>query len=274
MIQFEDLMGQIDADKNELFEKIQGLEEENELLVNEKHNMKIEVAQVNHQKIDLESQLKACREQMKVLDSLNNYKEEALQEQKDSDKEMTKLINHVNSLKTAMKEMQEQDQVKQNKYQKSELAIIQLKSELQKEKDFVQDLKKEIAELRQKYMDSLEHKKTDLGMSNLMASKMFNIYKMRESTRLSYNMPISFQGEPLKQDPSAILAGKGAQNIKDADGVTNQRPSLRDSTMMSRLSSNISKRQPFWIVHEYFESFLVFKEKRLSCYIRQKQCNQ
>ena len=64
---------------------------------------------------------------MKVLDSLNNYKEEALQEQKDSDKEMTKLINHVNSLKTAMKEMQEQDQVKQNKYQKSELAIIQLK---------------------------------------------------------------------------------------------------------------------------------------------------
>ena len=48
MIQFEDLMGQIEADKNELFEKIQGLEEENELLVNEKHNMKIEVAQANH----------------------------------------------------------------------------------------------------------------------------------------------------------------------------------------------------------------------------------
>lgn len=232
MAQFEELMGQIENDKNELFDKISGLEEENETLVNEKHSLKIELAQANHQKTDFETHLKASREQLKVLESLNTYKEEALTSEKEAGKEIIDARNQIIGLQKTVKELRDEEELKHNKYQKSELAIIQLKSEVQKEKDFIDVLRTEIAELRQKYTDSVDHKKQELGISNLMASKMFNIYKVRESTRQSNNMPISFYGDKPSTDPSAILAG-GGKVLGDQD-QNRLRPSTRDSTVMSR----------------------------------------
>lgn len=257
MIQFEELLGQIESDKNEMFDKISYLENENEGLVNEKHALKVELAQLKASKADLDGQHKAVLEQLNILESLNNYKQDELNEKKEASKIIEDLKKQIDQLQGLITSMREKDENTTKKCQSLEQLNIQLLADLKKESDYVNDLKREIKEMRAKYLEGIEEKKLALNISNLMASKMYNYYgKNRESVvqggginnasaiQKSAFMIETKDMKPL--NPNAVPDKPfGGANRQFAESIrpnarNSARPSLRESTMMSNFTLTFS----------------------------------
>lgn len=87
MAQFEELLNQIEIDKNELFDKISNLEEENEQHLKEKHALKVELIQTKTALTDCQAQLQKEKDHINMLESLNTYKDEEIKEFGDASKE-------------------------------------------------------------------------------------------------------------------------------------------------------------------------------------------
>lgn len=241
MVQFEELMGQIEGDKEELFEKINLLEEENEQHIKEKHSLKVELIQTKSAKTDLEAQLKKATDHINLLESLNTYKDDELKEIGDVSKDaQTAKAQYNQSQKTVADLRREIDELLALKHELRE-ENIQLSQDLQKEKEYSEVVKKELKDIRAKYDGQLQTRKTDLGISNLAASRMYTYYNMRESinNRLSnMNMPVSFAGTDNRMSKGGARAGgEIRQSVNPgresaAGGIG--RASLRSSIMMSR----------------------------------------
>ena len=246
---FEDLMNQIESDKNELFEKIRFLEDENEALLTEKHSLKIEHAQLQVQKSDLDVQLRKTKEQLAILESINDFKQEEVQDLSAEGKTVRALTEQLKQSQKLLSEMRTEEVVTKRDLQSLRDENIELKSDLEKEQQLVQLLRKELNDVRSKYSESLDYRKQDLGLSNIMASKMFAQYKMRESShpaRVSAvisQQPMSFYGEPVPGRPGAFganphdpLKASTFDQARDKDIHTSQfRGSTRESIMLSTL---------------------------------------
>lgn len=181
MSQCEELVVQIEHDKSELFDKVQSLEEENETLIKEKLELKVELSHSQTVKADAELQIKKLRDQIKVLESISNYQEEELQGEKLNAKQVEELKQRLVESQKQLEELRvEQDEEKQ-KYLRLEKVCAQLRSDLQREADFGNSMKKEITELRTKYLEGIEGRKQELGLSALAASKLYTAYKIRET---------------------------------------------------------------------------------------------
>lgn len=238
MAQFEELMNQIESDKNELFEKISNLEEENEQHLKEKHSLKVELIQSKTLQQDTEVQLKRAREHINMLESLNTYKDDELKEIGDLSKESENVKAQFSRSQKSLTELRQELEEMLKKRQQLEQHNIQLTEDLAKERDYSSTVKQELKDLKAKYLDSVEQKKVELGLSNLAASKMFTYYKMRESinNRLSnLNMPMSFAGEEnLESNPMKAFADV-RQSLAGRESTAINRMSLRNSVMQSRL---------------------------------------
>jgi chromosome segregation ATPase len=249
MTMFEDLMNQIETDKNELFDKIRFLEDENEALLTEKHSLKIELTQLQVQKSDLDVQLRKTKEQLAILESINDFKQEEVQDLSVEGKSIKALTDQLKQTQKLLGEMRTEDVVTKRDLQALRDENIELKSDLEKEQQLVLLLRKELNDVRNKYSESLDYRKQDLGLSNIMASKMFAQYKMRESTnppRVSAvisQQPMSFYGEPGPGRPGAFganlqdpLKASAFDQARDKDINQSQfRGSTRESIMLSRI---------------------------------------
>jgi DNA repair exonuclease SbcCD ATPase subunit len=227
MTQLEELLNEIEKDKDELFQRIGNLEEENERLLNEKHELKQELNQTLALKKDQEQQMKSYKGQIKILESLNNYKDDELKDTAGEKRLKTGLEEEVSELRGLLTKMREEEEINNEEKMKLTLANVELKTDLEREKEYIANLKREINEFRLKHAENFDLQKTNLNMSNLIASKMFNHYRMRETMRQSTGggMPTSFVGEaPVKQ----YQAGLQESNL-----VNSTRPSLRESCMIS-----------------------------------------
>lgn len=251
MVQFEELMTQIESDKNDLFEKLNILEEENEQHLKEKHALKVELIQAQTAQADLDAQLKKATEHINVLESLNTYKDDELKEIGDVKKDaQTTKAQFDQSKKTLVELRQEIDSLQSSK-QKLREDNIQLTQDLKKEKDYSEVIKKELKDIKSKYEGQLQSRKTDLGISNLAASRMYTYYNMRESinNRLSnMNMPVSFaatDSNRVSKGPG-ITTGEIRQSVvpnrESSAGGGVGRASLRNSVMMSRFFVYVSQR--------------------------------
>lgn len=237
MAQFEELLSQIEVDKNELFEKIANLEEENEQHLKEKHSVKVELIQTKTALTESQSQLKKAREHIDMLESLNTYKDEEIKEIGDVSKESQNVkLQYSQSQKTVSqlrKELEEALQVKSL----IEKQNIQLAEDLAKERDLSSKIKQENKDLKARYQDNLDQKKKDLELSNIAASKMFNYYKIRETinNRLSnLNMPMSFAGgDPDRKDTNFSLNDL-RQTMAGRESTAIGRMSLRTSVFQVR----------------------------------------
>ena len=245
---FEDLMNQIEGDKNELFDKIRFLEDENEGLVNEKHSLKIELTQLQAQRSDLDVQLRKTKEQLAILESINEFKQDELQDLSAEGKTLKALTEQLKQTQKLLSEMRTEQVDTQRELKTFRDENIELKSDLEKEQQLVQLLRKELNDVRNKYSESLDYRKQDLGFSNIMASKMFAQYKMRESTnpnRVSAvisQQPMSFYGEPVAGRPGALanphdpLKASAFDQAPHKDIHQSQfRASTRESIMLSSL---------------------------------------
>lgn len=240
MAQFEELMGQIETDKNELFEKISNLEEENEQHLKEKHGLKVELIQVKTALADNESQLKRAREHINLLESLNTFKEEELKEfgdlTKDSENVKVQFNRSQKSLSELRQELEEVTKVRMQLEQQN----IQLAQDLAKERQFSASVKQELKDIKAKYQDSVEQKKNELGLSNLAASRMFSYYKIRDSinNRLSnmnnMNVPVSFAGEESSETVQIKAFAEVRQSVAGGEAGAPNRMSLRNSVLQSR----------------------------------------
>ena len=243
MISFESLMIQIENDKNELFDKIKNLEDENEGFVMEKHGLKIELSKVQAQKGDLESQMKKMKDQLNILETINEFKQDELQELNMEGRSMKSVIEQLKHTQKTLNDMRDQEVVLKNEIEELRNENIQTKSDFEKEQQFTVILKKELSDLRAKYNEMIEGRKNDLGISNLMASKMYtNNYKMRDSTNRQSLMKdnISFYGGEPKDTTKSPTFGDADQlglNRMSLPGDRNStfRASQRDSIMMSTL---------------------------------------
>lgn len=181
MSQCEELVVQIEHDKSELFDKVQSLEEENETLIKEKLELKVELSHAQTVKADADQQIKKLRDQVKVLESISNYQEEELQGEKLNAKQVEELKQRLVESQKQLEELRgEQDQEKE-KYLRLEKVCAQLRADLQREADFGNSMKREITELRTKYLEGIEGRKQELGLSALAASKLYTAYKIRET---------------------------------------------------------------------------------------------
>lgn len=243
MVQFEELMGQIESDKNDLFEKISILEEENEQHLTEKHNLKVELIQAQTARTDVEAKLKKATDHINVLESLNTYKDDELKEKGDVTKDAETAKLQFTQSQKSLAELREEVASLQAAKQKLKDDNIQIAQNLQKEKDYSEVVKKELKEIKSKYNDQMQSRKTELGISNIAASRMYTYYNMRESinNRLSnMNVPVSFAG--TQNTLSKVVAGGAGGEIRQsvvpgresAAGGFN-RASLRNSIMMSKL---------------------------------------
>ena len=181
MSQCEDLVVQIENDKSELFEKVQSLEEENETLIKEKLDLKVELSHTQTVKADAELQVKKLRDQIKVLESISNYQEEELQGEKLNAKQVEELKQRLIESQKQLEELRNQQDEEKEKYQRLERICAQLRSDLQRETDFGVSMKKELSDLRTKYLEGIEGRKQDIGLSALAASKLYTAYKIRET---------------------------------------------------------------------------------------------
>ena len=233
-------MGQIEVDKNELFEKITVLEEENEQHLKEKHSLKVELMQTKTVLSDTETQLKRAREHIGLLDSLNNFKEEELKEIGDLSKESENMKAQFSKSQKTLAELRYELEEVEKKKQLIQQQNIQLSEDLSKERLYSGVVKQELKDLKTKYLDNVEQKKAELGLSNIAASKMFTYYKMRESinNRLSaLNMPVSFAGEE-NSETGTHMKGIGENRVSHAERASTapNRMSLRNSIMQSSRS--------------------------------------
>jgi chromosome segregation ATPase len=247
MTMFEDLMNQIESDKNELFAKIRFLEDENEGLLNEKHSLKIELTQLQVQRSDLDVQLRKTKEQLAILESINDFKQDELQDLSAEGKSLKAVTDQLKLTQKVLSEMRTEEVVLKRDLQTFKDENIELKSDLEKEQQLVQLLRKELNDVRNKYSESLDYRKQELGFSNIMASKMFAQYKMRESTnpnRVSAvvsHQPMSFYGEPGAGRPGGFGANlqdplkvSTFDQARDKDIHQSQfRATTRESTMLS-----------------------------------------
>lgn len=279
MMQFEGLMEQIEKDKNEVFEKLKSLEEENEQLISEKHELKIEVTQLKTSNSDYLNQISKMRDELKAFESLDTYKDLELKEKNEASQEIDKLRDQLNKTKQNLTALREEGQVQNERYQKLEKASIQLKADLQKESEFVESLKRELKEVRAKYVEGIEGKKAELNASAIAASKLFTYYKMRESVArpeavpVAAGMPISFYGESGPTNIASKMAmpvglpapsaGKltfalelNQSEIEKKEITQSRGPSIRESTMISKLlaANCFSSGQSPRSVHERSES--------------------
>lgn len=231
MAQMEELLNEIEKDKDELFQRITSIEEENEQLANEKHQLKQELNQTLALKKDQEQQLKSCKGQIKILESLNNYKDDELKDTAGEKRLKSGLEEELNGLRELLAKMREEEEIKNEERLKLTFANVELKTDLDKEREYIANLKREINDFRLKHAENFDLQKTNLNMSNLIASKMFNHYRMRETLRQSTGgMPTSFVGEaPLKQYQPGL---------QESNLVNSTRPSLRESCMISTLQVN------------------------------------
>lgn len=181
MSQCEDLVVQIENDKSELFEKVQSLEEENETLIKEKLDLKVELSHTQTVKADAEQQVKKLRDQIKVLESISNYQEEELQGEKLNAKQVEELKQRLIESQKQLEDLRGQQDEEREKYLRLERICTQLRSDLQRETDFGVSMKKELSDLRTKYLEGIEGRKQDLGLSALAASKLYTAYKIRET---------------------------------------------------------------------------------------------
>lgn len=251
MVQFEELMTQIESDKNELFEKLNILEEENEQHLKEKHTLKVKLIQAQTAQADLEAQLKKATDHINVLESLNTYKDDELKEIGDVTKDAQSTKAKFDQSQKTLAELREEIDSLQSTKQKLREDNIQLSQDLKKEKDYSEVVKKELKDIKSKYDGQLQSRKTDLGISNLAASRMYTYYNMRESinNRLSnMNMPMSFaatDSNRMSKGPG-ITTGEIRQSVvptrESLAGGGAGRASLRNSVMMSRFFVYFSQR--------------------------------
>lgn len=241
MVQFEELMSLIETDKNELFEKISNLEEENEQHVKEKHTLRVELIQAQTARDDFEEQLKKAKSHISVLESLNTFKDDELREKDEASNDAANSkAKYSQSQKTLADLRAELDELEKKKRQ-LEMDNIQLKGDIEKEREYSGVIKQELKDIKAKYADRLENRKTELGISNLAASRMYDYYKIRETinNRLS-NMnlpPVSFAAEeqsPL-MNKMKIYAEIRQSLAGGGEGATGpNRASLRNSVMMGK----------------------------------------
>ena len=238
MAQFEDLMSQIETDKNDLFDKISNLEEENEQHLKDKHSLKVELIQIRTALADNENQLKKAREHIDLLDSLNTIREEELKEFGDLSKDSENAKVQFGRLQKTLADLRlEFDEVLKQKNH-LEKHNIQLAEDLGKEREYSKAIKQELKDAQGRYRDSIGQKKNELGLSNIAASRMFNYYKMRESinNRLSnVNMPVSFAGEENIDETQTKVIGGGKPAGAMRESTANNRMSLRTSVLQGRL---------------------------------------
>lgn len=242
-------MGQIENDKNELFDKIHFLEDENEGLVNEKHSAKIELAQLQAQRSDLEAQLRKTKEQLAILESINEFKQDELQDLSAEGKTAKALSDQLKQTQKLLGEMRTEEVVLKRDLRGLTDENLELKADLEKEQQLVLLLRRELNDVRNKYSESLDYRKQDLGLSNIMASKMFAQYKMRESSNpnrasaVASQQPMSFYGEPPQKQahfgahPPDALKASAFEPGRDKDRELQQsqfRASTRESIMLSR----------------------------------------
>ncbi len=125
-----------------------------------------------------------------------------------------------------------------------ELQNIQLDSDLQRANSIIESLRKELSELKNKASDVFDDRKVESGsMANLTASKVANIYKIRETIRQSTaNLPFSFCAEDLagsKLRPVRVATPPGVEKPADLPGLDRQLESSQavgvlESTLMGR----------------------------------------
>lgn len=238
MAQFEDLLSQIEADKNELFEKISSLEEENEQHLKEKHALKVELIQTKTALADSQSQLKKARDHIGMLESLNTFKDEEIKEFGDASKESENVKVQLGRSQKSLAELRQELEEVGKKKELLERQNIQLAEDLAKERDLAAKVKQELRELKARYQDNLDQKKKDLELSNIAASKMFTYYKMRESinNRLSnLNMPVSFAGDDGRERlQTNLTANDLRQTLAGRESTAFNRASLRNSVVQGR----------------------------------------
>jgi chromosome segregation ATPase len=181
MSQCEELVVQIESDKGELFEKVQSLEEENETLIKEKLELKVELQHTQTVKAEFENQIKKLRDQIKVLESISSYQEEEIQGEKLNAKQIEELKHRLVEAQKQLEEYRSSQEVEREKYMRLERVCTQLRSDLQSETDYGNSIKKELSDLRTKYLEGIETRKQDLGLSALAASKLYTAYKLRET---------------------------------------------------------------------------------------------
>ena len=126
-----------------------------------------------------------------------------------------------------------------------ELQNIQLDSDLQRANSIIESLRKELADLKNKASDLYDDRKVESGsMANLTASKVANIYKLRETARPSTaNLPFSFCADDLagsKLRPVRVATpSSGVEKPLDFPGLDRQLESSQatgvlESTLMGR----------------------------------------
>lgn len=265
MAQFEELLNQIEIDKNELFDKISNLEEENEQHLKEKHALKVELIQTKTALTDCQAQLQKEKDHINMLESLNTYKDEEIKEFGDASKESESVrVQLLKSQKTVTELRKELEEIATLRT-KFEQQNIQLSEDLAKERDLSAKVKQELKDLKARHQEGYDQKKKDLELSNIAASKMFTYYKMRESinNRLSnLNMPMSFAADEKTKADSNFGMNDLRQTLAGRESTAMNRMSLRNSVVQGRMVL-FSKRQSFRSVYQRLAARTVQQEERL-----------
>lgn len=226
MARFEEIMSQIEEDKSSLDKKLTSLEDQNLELTRRTQNLTSELNQQKNQNAQQEKTIAALREQIKVNESINDYKDKEAQEGMEANQRVELLEAEIKELKKSLQEEKTRIEEKEGEAEGAQIETNQVKEELKKEREFVAGLRKEIHELRQKYADSMETRKQDLNVSNLMTSKMFNYYKNRESVNnATPNVPPNLDKISLE---SAVRRPTNNGSESPLKAASNKNPYLDD----------------------------------------------